>query len=707
MTPSDSGVIAGSSGSGEPQRLHRAGRRLAILVLLSAAAATFLPACGDGSEGAPAVTPAPEPADAAAPAPEPADPPAPAPEPADAPAPAPEPADPPAPAPEPADPLPTDPTGPPESATGLAIEIAADTAWQEVFDTLAAPEQACIRDAMGDETLRLLLDQRVADSDLEQDEMSLFACVAPSVAESLFLNVMLAGVQQEGMELSDDEEACLRERLKGIDWEAVAIAADGDGAAFGALMSGVVRCMQDFVLAAMLAEMQVDLDGLDDDERECLRRLMDGIDWGVLFADDEDPDGFVAFAAGLFGCLPEVLLAVMLEEMGIEPDELSDEERSCLRELISEFDLTAFTTLGDDPEAFAALALGLLGCYSDDYSVGADEAIPATVGEPVQGVLDDGGDRDFFVFRAEQDQLYRIDIELGTLGDSIATLYDADQMLLAYNDDSADSLASRIVWMAPSSGDYYVEVSGYDTGSYTLTVAKSDIADDHANAAQRATVATVGEAIHGVLDYEGDRDFFVFRAEQDQSYRIDIELGTLSDSVETLYDADQTPLVENDDANDDSLAPRISWTAPSSGDYYVAVSGYDDDTGSYTLTVATSDITDDHANTARGATVATLGEAMHGVLDYYGDYDFFVFRAEQDQSYRIDVELGTLGDSIATLYDADRAQLAKNDDANEDSLASRISWTAPRSGDYYVEVSGYDYGTGSYTLSVSKSEAAE
>ena len=164
---------------------------------------------------------------------------------------------------------------------------------------------------------------------------------------------------------------------------------------------------------------------------------------------------------------------------------------------------------------------------------------------------------------------------------------------LAYNDDHGDSLASRIIWEATSSGEYYVAVEGYGTGSYTLTVAVSDITDDHADSVEEATTVTVGEAVQGALDHTNDIDVFVFQAEEGVFYQIDVALGTLSDSVVGLYDADELLLAYNDD-HGDSLASRIIWEATSSGEYYAGVEGYG--TGFYTLTVTVSDITDDHAD---------------------------------------------------------------------------------------------------------------
>ena len=203
--------------------------------------------------------------------------------------------------------------------------------------------------------------------------------------------------------------------------------------------------------------------------------------------------------------------------------------------------------------------------------------------------MDYEGDSDYFRFTAEEGQLYQIDVALGTLPDSYLELLDSDGWSLASNDDHGDSPASRIVWEAPASGDYYLVALGFGvaTGSYTLTVSHSTIVDDHGNDIADATTAAVGANVEGALQYDGDVDVFRFTAERGQLYQIDVSLGTLPDSHLELRDPDGWSLASNDD-HGDSLASRVFWEAPASGDYYLAVeaSGWDAQVGSYTLTVA-------------------------------------------------------------------------------------------------------------------------
>ena len=149
--------------------------------------------------------------------------------------------------------------------------------------------------------------------------------------------------------------------------------------------------------------------------------------------------------------------------------------------------------------------------------------------------------------------------------------------------------------------------------------------DDLSTFVDDATVAALGEAMAGELDYDHDTDLFVFEGEQGRIYRIDVELGTVSDSTVALYSADFAELALNDD-HGDTLASQITWEAPSSGSYYVALGAYS--TGSYTLTVTVSDIIDDHSGSVDGATGATVGEAVAGALKYDDDTDLSVFETK-------------------------------------------------------------------------------
>ena len=105
----------------------------------------------------------------------------------------------------------------------------------------------------------------------------------------------------------------------------------------------------------------------------------------------------------------------------------------------------------------------------DDNLDSSEEATPLEVGQMVEASIYGEDDLDYFVFQSTQGCIYRIIVELGTLKDSALTLYDR-RGEIAFNEDFGDSYASRILWEAPETGTYWLSVSGYDFGTYSLVV---------------------------------------------------------------------------------------------------------------------------------------------------------------------------------------------------------------------------------------------
>ncbi len=214
---------------------------------------------------------------------------------------------------------------------------------------------------------------------------------------------------------------------------------------------------------------------------------------------------------------------------------------------------------------------------------------------------------------------------------------------------------------------------------------------------EEATPGGIGETTPGELGFGGESDTFAFQAaEGDQLYELDITLGTLADYVLDIYDADGTRLAIHN-AYGDEGQDRLIWSAPGTGTYYVQVTSFLADTGTYTLTISIPDIVDDHPNSTGNATPVEIGAATQGALDHEGDSDYFAFQATEGASYQLDVTLANLEESVLYLFDADAIWLDITYDYG-DSPASRLIWQAPTTGTYYIQVTSYDGGT--YTLTI-------
>ena len=109
---------------------------------------------------------------------------------------------------------------------------------------------------------------------------------------------------------------------------------------------------------------------------------------------------------------------------------------------------------------------------------------------------------------------------------------------------------------------------------------------------------------------------------------------------------------------------------------------------------------DDHSDDIGGATALSSSRPARGDLETEGDADYFSFRADRGVRYVIEARLLSHPDTIMELQDSSGYQIEFDDDGGSDG-GSRIEWTAPDDGTYYVAVMGYDgVDTGTYELSL-------
>jgi hypothetical protein len=372
---------------------------------------------------------------------------------------------------------------------------------------------------------------------------------------------------------------------------------------------------------------------------------------------------------------------------------------------------------------------GLTGNYSltisgrrDDHGEGSGSASIAPIGTAIQGELEAIGDDDWFSFLASDGSSYRITTGLGTLTDSYLGLFGTDGTTrLRTDDDGGDGQASSIEWVAPESGTYYVNVRapGSDlTGTYSLSIASEG--DDHSDTPGAATVLTLQEtslAVSGVaagkLEVHGDSDWFTFSAQAGWVYRVAVSLENLTESRLTAYDTDGITRLRIDDGIGE--ASNIEWIAPADGNYFLSVGAPQGDvTGTYSLTInaesdgygnrVTGALPDEHINFYSGATSVPIGVGvantvtLAGDLERADDRDWFSFTAQAGWVYRIAADLGSLYDSHISLYNIDGETRLM---FKEGFGPTRMEWTAPASGDYFVMMrSRVSTQAGTYTLTI-------
>lgn len=230
--------------------------------------------------------------------------------------------------------------------------------------------------------------------------------------------------------------------------------------------------------------------------------------------------------------------------------------------------------------------------------------------------------------------------------------------------------------------------------------------DDHGDDSENATVITVGESVDGAINFEVDNDYFRFTAQAGQLYQVDVALESLEtlSQVELLYSTrdfagnlryEHLGYVSHD--SDDQALRTIKTPESETGDYIVRVGGHFS-VGTYSLTVAPSDISDDHGDDVESATEIALRESISGTIDYQGERDYFCFTAEAGQTYQIDVALGTLEGSGVSVWPR------PSDGYGGYEYSDVSGWEAPESRDYCVSIRGETGGNwgivGTYTLTI-------
>ena len=354
----------------------------------------------------------------------------------------------------------------------------------------------------------------------------------------------------------------------------------------------------------------------------------------------------------------------------------------------------------------------------DDYPASAGGAV--AVGTPATGAVDYVGDEDWFAVELVADRQYRIHLEgSATHRDALEDpflrgIMDAAGNLLAGtgNDDAGAGHNSRVDVIAPESGTYYIAAGAHHehTGAYRLSV--EAVFDDYPAAVAGSGALTLGGSATGEIERAGDEDWFAIELVAGRRYQLDLEgwwtgRGTLVDPyLRGIHDAAGNLIAgAGDDDGGERYNSRLEFTAPESGAYYIAAGAYDEHTGDYRLTV--EDAADDYPAAVAGSGALTVGVSATGEVGYPGDEDWFAVELVAGRDYQIDLEgsptgQGTLVDPyLRGVHDAAGNLLAGtgNDDAGV-GHNSRLEFTAPESGAYYIAAGAYGEHTGAYRLIV-------
>ena len=246
----------------------------------------------------------------------------------------------------------------------FSLAVDGDTTWGDAYDAFTPAEQDCIRTEVDDETLSQAMGQRFTDdSGIHDWQVSIFLCIDPQAARTLYTSATITVLNEAGVKVNNEEQACVRNLFEGLD--IVVLFADADNPAFieatGDLSTCVADSYVDYAIQAVTEVAEVELTPTEE-ERACLRDLLTGEGLAGLEA-DEAFGIMVTMGLGVMACMPAVFFDRMIQELVDDSGmdiELGEEEQSCVREVLASLPQTTRVLLKDNGEAETEEAIEML-----------------------------------------------------------------------------------------------------------------------------------------------------------------------------------------------------------------------------------------------------------------------------------------------------------------------------------------------------------
>ena len=209
--------------------------------------------------------------------------------------------------------------------------------------------------------------------------------------------------------------------------------------------------------------------------------------------------------------------------------------------------------------------------------------------------------------------------------------------------------------------------------------------DDHGDHRGAATQVAAGSVAQGRLERVGDQDWFQFQTTAAITF-VTAYTVSAGDTVGELHVAGGAVVTDDDSGSGGNF--RIAAAVPA-GTHYLQVRGFG--TPDYTLRLEA--VPDDHSNTRESATEIAVGASARGRLEADDDEDWFQFRTTAAHTW-VTAYTAPRGDTLVGLYVGGGLAGRKRG-----SLNYGVAAGVP-AGTHYVRVSGSDFGTPDYTLTL-------
>jgi hypothetical protein len=326
-------------------------------------------------------------------------------------------------------------------------------------------------------------------------------------------------------------------------------------------------------------------------------------------------------------------------------------------------------------------------------------------GESALGRINSDAPLAFYFLRAARGEVIEI-LMRRTSGnlDAKLSLATPDGVILVSNDDdpaAEGTLDARISnYTILETGVYLIvatrfgQEAGDTEGSYVLTVTQKS-PEELGISLEEARLIDYGMTVDGAVDDEIPMRYYRFEARRGDviTVALSVDEGNL-DPLVKLTDANLVDLAADDDGGENNDAQIVAYTVPIAGTYYLVATRVGEidgrTSGSYELQL------NGRAGIAGGDVLEIIYDAtVSGLIDNQHPAEEYVFFGQQGDVIQITMERvsGDL-DSLITLYDSERKQIAFDDDSGDDQNALLDDFVLPSEGTYIFLASRYDRETG-------------
>ncbi len=327
-----------------------------------------------------------------------------------------------------------------------------------------------------------------------------------------------------------------------------------------------------------------------------------------------------------------------------------------------------------------------------------------TVGT-VQGSINLPTDADWYQMQVSAGQHYLLTLSSAAPLDTWLLLTDAAGQWLA---DSFTANADESILFTPSSsGIVYLGVYGDNvhTGVFSLSAAlagNTDLGLDTvpANTSTTASLA-LGASVHGAINNAADTgDWYKLNLTAGATYQFDLHAPQLDGQL-LLYDATGT-LIDGVDQGYAGDPETLIYSAVQSGTYFIGVAGYGGSVGTFDLALGQLSAgggVDTVGDTNASAALLQTPDHRSGIINSAGDADWYAVNLSVGNRYQFDLGSYFI-DGRLDLRDAAGKLLLHADNGLYVGDPETLTFVPTISATYYLAVSAYGAGTGSFQLDV-------